>query len=257
MREIVGALRDQFDELERIVTDLDEGGWQGPSGCAGWSLSDVVLHLAQTNDLATASTEGRFPALVGEFVRAASADDPGGGPLSIDDAAERQVAVERGASGGEVHRRWSRSADALADALAGADPHARLHWVAGELSARTLATTRLAETWIHTGDIAAGLGIAVAPTDRLRHVARLAWRTIPYAFDRARSPLAGPVAFDLTGPDGEPWRFGMDDDPMTVITGNAHELCLVAARRTDGTQTQLRGDGPDAGRVLELIRTYA
>ena len=69
------------------------------------------------------------------------------------------------------------------------DLSTRVRWVAGDLSARTLATTRLAETWIHTGDIASAIGIEPVATDRLRLIARLAWRTLPYAFDRVEEPL--------------------------------------------------------------------
>ncbi len=61
----------------------------------------------------------------------------------------------------------------------------RVTWVSGQLSLHTLTATRLSEAWIHTGDIASALGVDLAPTDRLRHIARLAWRTLPYAFDRA------------------------------------------------------------------------
>ena len=84
--------------------------------------------------------------------------------------------------------------DAATRPSAPADPHARVTWVAGELSARTLATTRLAETWIHTGDVAPAFGSS-SPTVRLWHIARLAWRTLPYAF--ARPGATGPVAFEL------------------------------------------------------------
>ena len=130
---------------------------------------------------------------------------------------------------------------------------------------RTMATTRLAENWIHTGDIADAVRAtaAVVPGDRLRHVARLAWRTLPYAFTRAGRTLHGPVAFDLVGPSGDPWRFGLDDDagddrrPVTTISGPGVDLCLVAARRVDPAATSLRGEGPDVDAVLEPVRTYA
>ena len=92
---------------------------------------------------------------------------------------------------------------------------------AGKLSVHTLTTTRLAETWIHTGDVADALGTTLAPTDRLRHVARLAWRTLPYAFARGGRELHGPVAFDLRGPDGDSWDFVPDTDPVTTIHGDA------------------------------------
>jgi uncharacterized protein (TIGR03084 family) len=138
-----------------------------------------------------------------------------------------------------------------------ADPHDRVTWVAGELSVRTLATTRLAETWIHTGDAAESVGLHLPPTDRLRHIARLAWRTVPYAFERAGRVLSGPVAFELTGPGGEPWHFAPDAAPVTVIRGDGVELCRVAGRRIDAAHTGLVGEGPDAVAVLELVRTYA
>jgi hypothetical protein len=57
-----------------------------------------------------------------------------------------------------------------------------------DLSARTMATTRLSECWIHACDIAGAVGAQIPATERLWHIARLAWRTIPYAFARASSP---------------------------------------------------------------------
>ena len=48
-----------------------------------------------------------------------------------------------------------------------------------------------------------------------------------------------------------------DATPLTVIRGDAVELCLVAARRVVPEDTALRGEGPDAQAVLELVRTYA
>ncbi|TMK87447.1 MAG: maleylpyruvate isomerase family mycothiol-dependent enzyme, partial [Actinobacteria bacterium] len=167
------------------------------------------------------------------------------------------VANERDRPLADLKARWQRTVDEFLARLDGADFHRRVTWVAGELSVRTLVTTRLAETWIHTGDVADGLGIELQPTDRLEHVARLAWRTLPYAFSRAGRELSGPVAFDLRGPTGTEWRFMPDQPPRTTIGGDGAELCLVAARRVDPGQTSLTGDGPDAAAVLELVRTYA
>jgi uncharacterized protein (TIGR03083 family) len=115
----------------------------------------------------------------------------------------------------------------------------------------------LAETWIHTGDVATALGVALAPSERLWHIARLAWRTLPYAFARAGRQLGGPVAFELRAPAGDRWNFVPDSEPLTYIRGEAAELCLVAARRAETASTGLRGEGPDAATVLELVRTYA
>ena len=143
-------------------------------------------------------------------------------------------------------------------ALAGCGPSDRVQWVAGQMSARTLATTRVAECWIHTGDVADGLGVERAPApDRLYEIARLAWRTIPYTFARAGRTLVAPVAFELRGPGGEEWTFTPDETAATTIRGDALELCQVAGQRRDASSTTLTGEGVQVAAVLELVRTFA
>ncbi|MDQ3146673.1 MAG: maleylpyruvate isomerase family mycothiol-dependent enzyme [Actinomycetota bacterium] len=251
MDAIVTALGAQQTELSGIVSGLDEGGWQRPSRCPGWTVSDVVLHLAQTNELAIASASGRFDAAITELADGLRSSG------SVDDGADQMVAGQRGQPGAAVCARWQNSADDLSTVLRTCDPRQRVKWVAGELAARTLATTRLAETWIHTGDVATAFGPLPTPTDRLWPIARLAWRTLPYAFARAGRELAGPVAFHLEAPSGEAWDLVPDAEPVTVIRGDAHELCLVAGRRARPEDTALQAEGPDGDAVLELVRTFA
>jgi hypothetical protein len=69
--------------------------------------------------------------------------------------------------------------------------------------------------------------------------------------------MNGPVALDLTGPNGERWRFDPDAPARTTIRGSAVEFCEVAARRVDPDATDLVGNGPDTVAVLRLVRTYA
>jgi uncharacterized protein (TIGR03084 family) len=210
-----------------------------------------VLHLAQTDELALASVQHRFDH--GLTVLAGGLEGSG----NVDDGAAAIVEAQRGVPDQELLARWRAGSTALRDALDAADPHDRVDWVAGQLSIHTLATTRLAECWIHTGDVAEAIGVTLEPADRLEHIARLAWRTLPYAFARSGRELHGPVEFDLTGPSGQPWRFVPDATPTTVIAGSAVELCNVAARRVTPEETSLCTDGPDGVAVLELVRTYA
>lgn len=252
MDRIVAALAAQQDDLEAIVAPLDDQGWQAPSRCAGWTVADVVLHLAQTDEMAVASLDGRLAAAIDAAAAA------GAGPAAdVDQAAALMVESERGLPPAAVLDRWRAGAHALRAALGAHDPGERVLWVAGELTVRTLATTRLAETWIHTGDVAEPLGHEVAADDRLWHIARLAWRTLPYAFARAGRTLAGPVAFSLAAPGGDTWHFVPDEPAVTTIEGSAVELCTVAGQRADAADTDLQGEGPDAAAVLELVRTFA
>ena len=251
MDPVVDALAEQQAELSELLVGLAPQRWVLPSRCEGWSVADVVLHLCQTHEMAIASLERRLPA----FLEAAA---EGLAPAaSVDDGADAMVARERGLPPDDLRRRWQTAADQLIRLFDEYDLHQRVTWVAGELSARTLAATRLAETWIHTGDAAAGVGVQLPAADRLRHVARLAWRTLPYAFARAGRQLHGPVAFELSGPDGGRWDFVPEQAPTTTISGDGVALCLIAARRVGAAEAGLRGEGPDADAVLELVRTYA
>jgi uncharacterized protein (TIGR03084 family) len=247
--EVLDALRGQVDELDGLVAPLDDAGWSSPSACPEWTVADVVLHLAQTNEMATASARGALADAAGSW--AAVEGD------TVDDLAGAAVARERGGPNGELYRRWRSGADEMVAAFASCDPADRLTWVVGDMAARTLATTRVAETWIHTEDVADGLGVTLRGSPRLWHVARLVHRTIPYAFARAGEEPPGPVAFQLSAPDGDDtWTFG-DAQAPTVVTGPALDLCRVAGQRGSAEATQLTGVGPDAEQVLALMRTFA
>jgi uncharacterized protein (TIGR03084 family) len=251
MDAIVTALAEEQAELRTLLDGVTVAGWRSPTRCEGWDVADVVLHLAQTDELAIGSADGRF-------AEVASVMSAGTGRTgSVDDAAASLVERQRGRPGSEVLARWSSGAARLLKVFDGMDLSTRVTWVAGDMAARTLATTRLAETWIHAGDVADALGTDLPDTERLAPIARLAWRTLPYAFASAGRTMTGPVAFRLVSPSGEIWEFLPDKPPMTTITGSAAELCAVAARRVDPSATDLQGVGPDAEDVLALVRTYA
>jgi uncharacterized protein (TIGR03084 family) len=250
--DILIALASQHAELAELIDGRSDDDWNRPTRCVGWDVASVLVHLAQTDELAIASARGeldRHPhGLMGKRDQQT---------VSVDDAAAAQVEVDRGAGGEAIRQRWHDASQTMRAVFNAGDPHTRVTWVSGKLSLQTLAATRLSECWIHTGDIASALGVALQPTDRLRHIARLAWRTLPYAFERAGLELSGPVALDLIGPSGEHWRFDPDAAALTTIRGSAAEFCEVAARRVAPETSDLVGDGPDAAAVLRLVRTYA
>src|SRR6478609_8280511 len=251
MHDILAALAAQHAELARIVDGCTSDDWERPTRCEGWDVAAVLVHLAQSDELATASAHGEL-----DRHRHGLLGDREHQTISVDDAAAARVDVERAAGGDAIRQRWHLASQAMRDAFSAADPHQRVTWISGQFSLQTLATTRLSECWIHTGDIASALGITLPPTDRLQYIARLAWRTLPYAFDRADLTMHGPVTLELTGPSGEQWRFDPDRPALTTIRGSAAEFCDVAARRVDPAETDLIATGPDAAAVLRLVRTY-
>jgi uncharacterized protein (TIGR03084 family) len=246
---IFDDLAAEQERLEKILAGLDEAQWASASAAAGWTIADVVLHLAQTEE-ASAATATRGTPRGGQG--ALTWDSVG---ASTDEMADQAVRMER-AEAAEVFARWQRARQASLAALRAADPDRPVQWVTGVLKPATLATTRLAEHWAHGLDIAEPLGVDLPDTGRLRHIAWLAHRTLPYALSVAGEPVVA-VRCELTAPDGaEVWRFG-PEEADSAITGAAGEFCRVAAQRLEPGRSGLKASGPHGATALRLVRTYA
>jgi uncharacterized protein (TIGR03084 family) len=128
--------------------------------------------------------------------------------------------------------------------------------VGGTLRPATLATTRLAEHWAHGLDVATPLGADFPDTNRLRHVAWLGHRTLPYAFTiTGQEPHA--VYCELDAPEGgEAWTFGPADAPSS-IRGDGGAFCRVGAQRLAPIDSGLITAGPHAEAALAVLRNYA
>jgi uncharacterized protein (TIGR03084 family) len=240
---MVGVIEDlsgQHAQLRTLVEGCSDTDWRRETPCEGWDVGDVLLHLVLSDELAIASARGDLDSFTEGFL----------GPrdearITVDAAAAAHVDSERAIGGAAIASRWNESSHRLLAELRTGDPHRAVTWVSGQFSLLTLATTRLAESWIHTGDIASALGLEVVPTDRIRHIVRLAWRILPYAFKEAHMSLTGPVALSLVGPKrgsvGVRPRWSTSDD-------HKRECCRVLrSRRTAGCSGKYRSDRDRSG----------
>jgi len=241
--DVVADLAAEQERIESLLDGLTDDEWASPSGAPGWSITDVVIHLAQTEELVSASIAGAGRAEVWER-----------GDGALDDAVAAAVSADR-APAAEVFDRWRRARRAALEALRNADPQQRVPWAATPLRPAVLATTRLAEHWAHGLDITAPLDLPFPDTERLRHIAWLGHRTLPYAF-AVEGLEAHEVRAELTGPDGAAWTYG-PDDAESVIRGPAGDFCRVGARRLRPDETALVATGPHAATALRVLRNYA
>ncbi len=245
MTVVFDDLAAEQERLEAILGGLDEAQWMAPSAAAGWTVADVVLHLAQ-------SEESVLIAVSGGDLRAGIGRAAG---ETVQERVAELVRAERAAPDA-VLARWRRVRRAAVDALRGADPDRPVEWVAGRVKPATLATTRLAEHWAHGLDITGPLGIDFPDTERLRHVAWLAHRTLPYAMTLGGEQPAD-IRCELTAPDGASvWQFGRPE-ASSAIAGAAGEFCRVAAQRLSPGASGLTASGPHGATALRLVRTYA
>ena len=55
MDDILIALASQHAELAELIDGCTDDDWRLPTRCEGWDVAAVLLHLAQTDEFATAS----------------------------------------------------------------------------------------------------------------------------------------------------------------------------------------------------------
>jgi len=143
---ILDDLAAEYERLEAILGGLDADAWTVGSGAPGWSVADVVVHLAQTEEAVLAT-------LAGTDVPETWAARTG----TLDSVMDQWVRAER-AEPAVVLARWRAAQRAVLGALRAADPQRAVPWAAVPLKPAALATTRLAEHWAHGLDITARWG---------------------------------------------------------------------------------------------------
>lgn len=125
------------------------------------------------------------------------------------------------------------------------------------MSAASALTARIMETWAHGQDVADTVGVPHEPTARLRHVAHIGVRAMPFSFRlRDRAEPRTPVRVELTAPDGGVWTWG-PDGASDRVSGPALDFCLLVTQRRHRDDTALVGRGPVATEWLTLAQAFA
>jgi uncharacterized protein (TIGR03084 family) len=250
LNALLADLRDESAEIDALVGELPEGGWATPTPAAGWTVAHQVAHLAWTDQRALLAIRDAdaFRAELAEFAASAASASS-----VVDSAADEGAKAPLA----ELLAGWRAVRDELAAALARVPDGTKLPWYGPPMSAASMATARLMETWAHGYDIADALGVRREPTARLRHVAHIAVRTRDFAFlQRRRTPPEEPFRVELTGPDGEVWTWGPPDAAQRV-TGPALDFALLATQRINRADTALVATGPQADEWLDIAQAFA
>ncbi|MBY8875440.1 TIGR03084 family protein [Micromonospora sp. PLK6-60] len=232
-------------QLDALVAALPAPAWDRPTPAPGWTVAHQIAHLAWTDHVS------RLAATDAEafYATVAAAPDPA---RLVDDGAASFLAPPA-----ELLTRWRAGRDALATALAAVPATEKLPWFGTRMSAASMATARLMETWAHGEDVADTLGVRRTPTDRLRHVAHLGFRTLGHGFAaHGRAVPAVPVRVELAAPDGGTWTFG-PAEAADRVTGPALDFCLLVTQRRHRGDLALVATGPIADEWLDVAQAFA
>ncbi len=244
---VLDDLQAESEELDALVAELSDEGWRRPTPAAGWTISHQIAHLAWTDRqalLAVTDPDGFTREVERAFGSIGSYVDEG-----ADEGAAQPPA--------DLLRGWRRGRTQLLETLTAQPEGARFQWYGPPMSTAAMATGRLMETWAHGQDVADTLGVRRVPTARLRHVARIGVRARDYAFsNRGLTPPAEEFRVELTAPDGGLWEFGPGDAKQRV-TGPALDFCQLATQRRHRSDLDVRAEGTDADRWLDVAQAFA
>ncbi|MER5581027.1 TIGR03084 family metal-binding protein [Streptomyces asoensis] len=244
---VLDDLRAESDELDLLVAQLSPERWALVTPAPGWTVAHQIAHLAWTDHSSVLAVTDQ-DAFAREVEKALAA--PGD---FVDEGAEEgaRKPPER------LLADWRAGREALSDALRKAPAGARFPWYGPPMSAASMATARLMETWAHGRDVADALGEAPAPTDRLRHIVRLGVRTRDFAFGVHGLPAPWEeFRVELDAPSGALWTYG-PEDAADRVTGPALDFCLLVTQRANRADLALRAEGPGADRWLDIAQAFA
>ena len=229
--EVVADLAAESDSLERFLRDLTPDDWARPTSSPGWSVADQVAHLAWTDAVAVV----------------AMTDPEAFAGLRIPRTPEVTP---------ELMERWSEGRLEVAASLSAYPVGSKMPWFGPPMSATSMATARLMETWAHGSDIRATFGAEPTASARLRHVAHIGVITRGFAFrTNSLEPPTADIHVSLSH-TGDVWTWGPPDAAQS-INGSALDFCLVVTRRRNIDDVDLAIVGPDARQWMEIAQAFA
>ena len=218
---------------EAAAAAVLEAGWGARvPGCPGWTVADLVWHLAEVQ---------RFWA----WVVRTRAHDP-----------SAYVGPQRRCDEELLGYVAATSAE-LETALAGADPAERVWTWAPRQDVAFVLRRQLQEATVHTVDVEQVLGdVRPIPADvGLDGLDEWLDVMVPGALPGGPPPEAHPVVFHAVDADAERTLFpGTRPFPVATLTGTAGDLLLAAWRRVPLDVLTVDGDGLQAAAMIDLVR---
>jgi len=247
MESLCRDLREEQASLDGMVALLAETDWDRATPFGEWTIRDEIIHLAYFDGTARLSaTDGAaFARHVEELLK------------NISHFEDDYLNAGRSISYSNLLARWRDDREALLGTLAMLDPKQRLPWYGPPMSARSFITARLMETWAHGQDVADALERERPATDRLRHVAHIGVSTFGWSYANQGMAVPNvPVRVELMSPEGEEWKWGVEDS-KEIVGGKALDFCLVVTRRRHLEDTDLVTIGDVAHGWMRIAQAFA
>lgn len=245
--DVLSDLAAESFQLDQWVGGLTAPAWATVTTPEGWTVAHQIAHLHWT-DVASA-TAIRSPEEFGRQLLEAASD-----PTGYVDAQAEELALLPAA---DLLALWREGRIELDAALRAVPAGEKIVWFGPPMSATSMATARIMETWAHGHDVAEALGITVLPTSRAKHVCHIGVRARGFAYMvHGETDPGVDIRVELTGPDGDLWTWGDADAPERV-TGSGYDFALLATRRRHRDDVDVTAEGEVATHWLTIVQAFA
>ena len=244
---MVADLRAESNDLDALVAELPAARWAEATPAPGWTIAHQIAHLLWTDRVALVAVTDE-PGFAGVLEQATK--DPTG---FVDAGAEELAAI----APEQLLTDWRATRGQLHDELLAVPDGRKLPWFGPPMSAASMATARLMETWAHGLDVADALGVKRPATQRLRSIAHIGVRTRDFAFALHGLPAPpDPFRVELRAPDGSTWPWGPEDAAQRV-SGSAEDFCMLVTQRRPRASLDVHAVGEDADKWLGIAQAFA
>jgi len=251
MLQQITDLRDEAEELHRLLVTLKADDWSRATQFKDWTFNDIVqhLHVSDMLGLASATDVAAFDAL-----RADMAAKRAGGLSRVEETRQRLGDL----TGTRLLDRWYQTLRDLCDALGAKAPDARLKWAGPDMGVRMFTTARQMEIWSHSQAIYDLLGISrPAASPRIRSIAEIGVRTFGWAYTNRGLPVPQEVPYvHLDNAFGPPWEWHAPDRD-NAVTGDVVAFCQVVTQTRNVADTDLAVTGDVARHWMSIAQCFA
>ncbi|NMO02149.1 TIGR03084 family protein [Gordonia sp. TBRC 11910] len=244
---LVLDLAAESDALDDVVANLDAAAWATPTPAPGWTIAHQIGHLLWTDTvslLAITDADG-FAKLLETAMQ-----NPGG---FVDDAAEEQARRPPA----EMLADWRATRSKLGGALIAVPQGRKLPWFGPPMSAASMASARMMETWAHSLDVFDALGMTRTEGDRIKAVVNIGVRTRDFSYlVNGKTAPAQPFRYEIIAPSGELWTWG-PDDASDIVRGPAVDFAELVTQRRNVADLDLELIGDDAAEWSTIAQAFA
>ncbi|GAA4678350.1 maleylpyruvate isomerase family mycothiol-dependent enzyme [Gordonia humi] len=257
---LIASLATQWQAVDDLVSPLDDAQWTADSGLPGWSVADVVAHIAGTESM----LDGRTPDDTRDVSRLDHVKNP------IGELNERWLDHYRARSRDELMADYrSVTAKRIADLTAMDDDawNAETRTPVGPDTYGRFMRVRNYDCWVHEVDLRDALGLGSPSNEAPARFTLEEMATVmPFLVGKkAAAPSGSTVTFEFTGLSAATIHVAVADRAAVVenLDGPADvtlrttvvDYARLAGGRPRAAQAEIRieGDVPLGARIVESL----